>query len=55
MVAYFQSGNGEAIPLSDDIFRISYEERSPDIDNRYQVWLDQCLIKGLAEWRRSIV
>ena len=26
-----------------------------DIDNRYEAWLDQCLIKGLAEWRRSIV
>jgi hypothetical protein len=55
VVAYFQSFNGEAIPLSDDIFRISYEEPRPDIDNRYQAWLDKCIINGLAEWRRSIV
>jgi hypothetical protein len=54
-VAYFQAGNGAAIPLSEDIFRISYEEPRPEIDNRYKAWLDQCIINGLAEWRRSIV
>ena len=54
-VAYFQSGDGAAVPLSEDIFRISYEEPRPEIDNRYKAWLDQCIIKGLAEWRSSIV
>ena len=55
VVAYFQSGDRAAVPLSEDVFRISYEEPRPEIDNRYKAWLDQCIIKGLEEWRRSIV
>ena len=55
VVAYFQRGDGPAIPLSDDIFRISYEEPASEIENRYVPWLEECLIRGLAEWRRGLV
>ncbi len=55
VVAYFQRGDGPAVPLSDDIFRISYEEPTPQIENRYTPWLEECLIKGLAEWRHGFV
>ena len=55
VVAYFQSIGGPPIALSDDIFRISYEEPGPEITKRYGVWLDECLINGLAEWRRTLV
>jgi len=55
VVAYFQRGDEPAIPLSDDIFRISYEEQAAQIENRYTPWLEGCLIQGLAEWRRGLV
>jgi len=53
-VAYFQAGDNLPIPLSDDIFRISYEEPRNEVQLRYTPWLEECLIKGLAEWRRTL-
>jgi hypothetical protein len=54
-VAYFQSGDGPAIPLSDDVFRIIYSEPAAQIEKRFRKWLDQCIIRGLAEWRRTLI
>ena len=54
-VAYFQSGDGPAVPVCEDVFRIGYEEPRADVEKRYAGWLDQCLMKGLAEWRRTLV
>lgn len=53
--AYFDAGEGRLVPISDDIFRISYEEPLNEAVRRYISWLDACLIKGLAEWRRTLV
>jgi len=53
-VAYFQTGDNPPIPLSEDIFRISYQEPRNDVQLRYTPWLEECLIKGLAEWRRTL-
>jgi len=53
-VAYFQAGDGNPIPLSDDVFRIGYQDNRVEIEQRYLAWLDSCLIRGLAEWRRSL-
>jgi hypothetical protein len=53
--AYFRSGEGPVIPLSKDIFRISSEEPKVEIERRFVPWLDQCLINGLAEWRRTLI
>jgi hypothetical protein len=51
---YFQAGDGFAVPLSDDVFRISYQESQEEIDARFDKWLDGCLIQGIAEWRRTL-
>ncbi len=55
VVAYFQFGEGTPVPLSDDVFRISYQEDAVAVLPRYQTWLDACLIRGLAEWRRTLL
>jgi fido (protein-threonine AMPylation protein) len=55
VTAYFQVGDGLATPLCEDIFRISYEEARPDVEQRFAKWLDPCLMNGLAEWRRTLV
>ena len=54
-VCYFQVGDGPPAPLSDDVFRIGYQETATEVSKRYDKWLDDCLIKGLAEWRRTLV
>jgi Fic family protein len=54
-VAYFQVAGRPFVLLTDDLFRISYQEPRPEIERRYAAWLDECLIKGLAEWRRTLV
>ena len=54
-VSYFQSGTAQLVPLSEDIFRINYQESMPEISSRFNTWLDSCLIKGLALWRRTLV
>lgn len=54
-VAYLQIGTNPPIPLSDDIFRISYEDSPEEIIPRYLEWLDAAIIRGLAEWRKTLV
>ncbi len=44
-----------AIALSDDIFRISYNEDSVEAGRRFSLWLEDSLIRGLAEWRKTLV
>ncbi len=55
VVAYFKSGERPAVPLSDDLFRISYQEAESTVAARFKVWLDACLIRGLAEWRKALL
>jgi Fic family protein len=55
VTAYFQAGNSNAIPLADDIFRIDYKEPVAEIQTRYDKWLDAVMIRGLAEWRRTLI
>lgn len=54
-VAYFQIGDGLAVPISEDVFRISYKEPPNDIRLRFEKWISDCLIEGIAQWRRSLV
>jgi hypothetical protein len=54
-VAYFQLVEGPAVPLSDDVFRISYLEPQDELLSRFDGWLDRCIIQGIAEWRRTLV
>ena len=53
-VGYFQSRGGPPIVICDDIFRISYQEPVEEAAKRYAPWLDACIIRGLAEWRRTL-
>lgn len=54
-LAYFRTGEDPPIAICDDIFRISYAEPESSVIERYHAWLDACLIRGLAEWRRTLV
>jgi hypothetical protein len=54
-MAYLAIAYKESSPLSDDVFRISYEEPFGEMQNRFDRWLENCIIKGLELWRRSLV
>jgi prophage maintenance system killer protein len=53
--AYFQVGDAEAVPISEDVFRISYHDSLEEIQPRFEKWLDAALIEGIAQWRRTLV
>lgn len=54
-VAYFQVGSGEAVSISEDVFRISYQEPQSEIVSRFEKWLEPCIVEGIAQWRRTLV
>ena len=54
-VAYFQVGAGDAVPISEDVFRISYQEPGNEIVPRFEKWLEPCVVEGIANWRRTLV
>jgi fido (protein-threonine AMPylation protein) len=55
VLAYFTHDGGLPAPLCEDIFTISYNEPADQVGKRFSVWLDKCLIEGLAAWRRTLV
>ena len=54
-VAYFQVGDGAAVPISEDVFRISYQETQDEILPRFEKWLEPSIVEGIAQWRRTLV
>jgi hypothetical protein len=54
-VAYFQIGDAAAVPISEDVFRISYQETQNEIWPRFEKWLEPCIVEGIAHWRRTLV
>jgi hypothetical protein len=54
-VAYFQIGDAAAVPVSEDVFRISYQETYNEILPRFEKWLEPCIVEGIALWRRTLV
>ena len=54
-VAYFQIGDAAAVPISEDVFRISYQETQNEIWPRFEKWLAPCIVEGIANWRRTLV
>jgi Fic family protein len=54
VVAYFQSGNNGPIPLSNEMFRIDDKDSVEVVRTQYFEWLDAAMVKGLAEWRRTV-
>jgi Fic family protein len=53
--AYFQTGKGSAVPVSEDVFRINYQEQLSELRPRFDKWLDDSIIEGIAHWRRTLV
>lgn len=53
--AYFQAGNKPPVPLSDSVFSIIYTDRIVDLMQVYPKWLEAVTIRGVAEWRRTLV
>lgn len=45
---------GEIIPLSTDPFEFTYTEDTTDVQRRFRKWLDQCSVKGLDHWQRTV-
>jgi prophage maintenance system killer protein len=52
---YFQVGDGSPVPISEDVFRISYQDAQDEIGPRFEKWLESCIIEGIANWRRTLV
>jgi len=53
--SFFQDGKAEPVPLSDDIFRVSYEESFSELQKRFAPWTESCLVKGIGLWRRTLL
>ncbi len=53
--AYFQSGEKNAVILSDDILRISYMADPENLQRRFNEWLEAAITKGIELWRRTLV
>lgn len=53
--AYTVTGSKEPVVLSDDIFRIRYDEAPADLDARFGRWLEECMTKAITLWRRTLV
>lgn len=53
--AYCQVAGNEPVAISDDVFRISYEENPDEVARRFEAWLESCSVTGIAIWRRSLV
>jgi len=54
-VGYFQTENEVPTALSQDVFRISYQDSQNELVPRFEKWLDGCIIEGIAQWRRTLV
>lgn len=53
--AELQTMHSMPIMLCDGGFQIDYKERTEELEPRFAKWLDDCLIAGLAEWRKTLV
>jgi Fic family protein len=55
VLASFQTETGPIVSLFEEIFWIKYREPVEEVQKRYAKWLDDVMIRGLAEWRRTLV
>jgi hypothetical protein len=53
VVAYF-SMQGAGPTLVGSSFQINYEEDPVHAETRFSNWLEQVLVEGLGEWRRTL-
>jgi Fic family protein len=54
-VSYFKAPNKPPKALSEDLFRMVYDEPEGQIQQRFMEWIEGCMVNGIAEWRRSLV
>jgi hypothetical protein len=45
----------KAVPVCDEFFQINYEEEQSQAEARFDPWLEQGVVRGLALWQRSIL
>ncbi len=55
MTANLEDRDGRIISLSQDVFRVDYIEPIEELELRFGKWLDDVIIRGLAEWRKTLV
>jgi len=53
--AFFQVEGEKAVPVCDEFFQINYEEEQSQAEARFDPWLEQGVVRGLALWQRSIL
>ncbi len=44
---------GPAKALARAVFQINYREDPASIENRFRVWLEECIVAGLSDWRAA--
>jgi Fic family protein len=54
VVAYLVVKDLGAVPIKGDTFQINYEEEHTSAQRRFLTWLDQVIVEGLSEWRRTL-
>jgi fido (protein-threonine AMPylation protein) len=52
--AVFHATEGVEISASNEPFQVNYAEPYPNIERRFRVWLEQSLVNGLTQWRKSL-
>jgi len=45
---------GEVTPLMEEPFSFTYEEAPDEVEHRFQKWMEDSLIAGLAHWQRNL-
>jgi Fic family protein len=53
--AFFQVEGEKAVPVCDEFFQINYEEEQSQAEPRFDPWLEQSVVRGLALWQRSML
>ena len=48
-----ETGNESGKVLSRSLFQVNYREDLASIEERFRVWLEECLVAGLRNWRSA--
>ena len=54
VVAYLVVTDLGDVPIKGDTFQINYEEGPASTQQRFSTWLEQVIVEGLSEWRRTL-
>ena len=39
--------------LARTVFQINYREDATSVEDRFRVWLEECIVAGLNDWRTA--